>query len=389
MTSDEFQSLLASNLLHRRELHLLRERRPLVPIDATHVKLGDRTLVNFASNDYLGLTHHPRVIEAMAAAARSHGSGAGAAGLITGYTDLHAAAEQRIAQWKGTEAAVLLSSGYQANLAAVQTLAAVAEASGRPIRFLLDKLSHASLLDAVRATMCEYRIFPHNQLSKLQRLLASAPPAQIQVVVTESIFSMDGDAADLAGLATLKAKHPFLLLLDEAHGAGAFGRDGAGYANEGGHAGLADISIATLSKAAGVVGGAVCATTDFCRSLVNHGRAYIYSTAVPAPVAAASIAAIDVMRDEPQRQHRVRELSKRVSDQLNVPGFASPIVPVILGEEQAALDASGKLLDAGMLVIAVRPPTVPRGGSRLRVTLSSEHTDAEVDRLIDVVKSLR
>jgi 8-amino-7-oxononanoate synthase len=283
---------------------------------------------------------------------------------------------------------VLLSSGYQANHAAVQTLAAIAEASGRPVRFLLDKLSHASLLDAVRATNAEYRVFPHNHLAKLQRLLESAPPEQMQVVVTESIFSMDGDAADLAQLASLKAKQPFLLLLDEAHGAGVFGDGGGGYANEAGFAGLADITIATLSKAAGVVGGAVCASADFCRALVNHGRAYIYSTAVPAPVAAASIAAIDVMRDEPQRQQRVRDLAQRVRQAMDVPG-PSPIVPVILGDEQAALEASAKLLDAGMLVVAVRPPTVPRGSARLRVTLSSNHTDAEVDRLIAVLRSVR
>jgi 8-amino-7-oxononanoate synthase len=381
MTSDEWSNFLQADLAVRRGQHLLRERRPLVPVDATHVRWGDRTLVNFASNDYLGLTHHPRVIDAMAAAVRSHGSGSGAAGLITGFTDLHAAVERRIANWKATESAVLLSSGYQANLAAVQTLAAVAENHGRSIRFLLDKLCHASLLDAVRATLVEYRVFPHNQLSKLQRLLADAPAGQVQVVVTESIFSMDGDAADLAGLAKLKAQHPFLLLLDEAHGAGVYGQGGSGYANEAGFAGLADVTIATLSKAAGVVGGAVCASEAFCQGLVNYGRAYIYSTAVPAAVAAASVAAIDVMTAEPQRQSRLRDVAERVRSRLGLPGD-SPIVPVILGDEQKALDASAQLLAAGMLVIAVRPPTVPRGSARLRVTLSSEHTDEEVDRLL-------
>lgn len=384
MTSDDWNAYLTTDLANRRARHLLRERRPLAPIDATHVRRGDRTLVNFASNDYLGLTHHPRVIDAIANAAASHGVGSGAAGLITGYTDLHAAAEHRIAAWKGTESAVLLPSGYQANHAAIQTLAAVAESSGRSIRFLLDKLSHASLLDAVRATLAEYRVFPHNQLSKLQRLLADAPAEQIQVVVTESIFSMDGDAADLAGLAAIKAKHPFLLLIDEAHGAGVFGQGGSGYANEAGFAGLADVTIATLSKAAGVVGGAVCATDAFCQSLVNHGRAYIYSTAVPAPIAAAAVAAIEVMTAEPQRQTRLRELAKRVRSRLGLPG-ESPIVPVILGDEPKALDAAAKLLEAGMLVVAVRPPTVPRGSARLRVTLSSEHTDEEVERLLHVL----
>jgi len=390
MKPQDWQSLLQSDLSRRAESHLLRARRELVQLDSTHLEIDGRRYVNFASNDYLGLTHHPRIIAAMQAALASHGTGAGAAGLITGYTTSHAAAEKAIATWKGTEAAVLLPSGYQANHASVQTIFAVAEQAGKSVRFLLDKLSHASLLDAVRGTGAPMRVFPHNHLAKLDRLLESADPSEIQVVVTESIFSMDGDAADLRTLAAMKQRRNFLLLLDEAHGAGVYGPGGSGLANELGLAGLADVSIATLSKAAGIVGGAVCASTAFCQALVNHGRAYIYSTAIPAAVAEGVVASIGVMRDEPERQARVRSLAARVRSTLarrglTLPAGDSPIIPVIVGSEEAALSAAESLRAEGLLVIAVRPPTVPRGASRLRVTLSCEHSDEEVEKLIELL----
>lgn len=390
MNSKDWQLLLQSDLSQRRENHLLRARRELVQLDSTHVELDGRRYVNFASNNYLGLTHHPKIIAAMQRSLADHGTGAGAAGLISGYTSSHATAEKAIAAWKGTEAAVLLPSGYQANHAAVQTIAAVAELAGKSVRFLLDKLCHASLLDAVRGVGAAMRVFPHNQFSKLERLLAEADPAQIQVVVTESIFSMDGDAADLHALAAMKERLNFLLLLDEAHGAGVYGKDGSGLANEMGLPDVADVTIATLSKAAGVVGGAVCGTNEFCQALVNHGRAYIYSTAIPAVIADGATASIAVMRDEPQRQARVRSLANHVRSALKQHGIAlsagdSPIIPVIVGSEEAALEASDRLRDEGLIVVAVRPPTVPRGASRLRVTVSCDHSDDEVDRLIELL----
>jgi 8-amino-7-oxononanoate synthase len=263
----------------------------------------------------------------------------------------------------------------------VQTLAA------QGARFMVDKLAHASIIDAVRATGSELRVFPHNQFKKLQRLLDDAPAAQLQVVLTESIFSMDGDAADLAGLAELKKRRPFVLVLDEAHATGVYGKHGAGYANERGLQSVVDVSVVTLSKALGVIGGAVCGSRAFCESLVNHGRAYIFSTSIPAHVARGAQAAIEVLRDEPHRQRRVREVAMKVR-QLLCEKFAiiegdSPIIPIVIGSEEAALSASEKLREKGLLVIAVRPPTVPRGSSRLRVTLSCEHKDDEInDRVV-------
>jgi 8-amino-7-oxononanoate synthase len=382
------EELLNAALDYRRAAFQLRQRQVVRPINSTHVEIDGRRYVNFCSNNYLGLTHHPRVIEAAARAAQSHGSGAGAAPLISGYTDLHASAERALATWKGTESAVLLPSGYQANFAAVQTIASVAESRGKRVRFLLDKLAHASLIDAVRASTVPFRVFPHNDLSKLARLLGDADTDELQVVVTESVFSMDGDASPLAGVADLKARHPFVLLLDEAHGSGVYGANGSGYANELGLTSVVDVFVVTMSKSVGCAGGAVCASKTFCDALVNFGRAYVFSTSIPPGVAAACEAAIGVMSEEPHRQSRLRALGKRVREALELSG-ESPIVPIVLGEEEAAIGAATALREEGMLVLPVRPPTVPRGTSRLRVTLSCDHSGAEIDALIRALAELR
>ncbi len=258
------------------------------------------------------------------------------------------------------------------------------------MRFLVDKLAHASLLDAIRATDAPWRIFPHNGMGKLQRFLDEADPKQLQIVVTESIFSMDGDAADLKLLAEMKHARPFVLLLDEAHASGVYGPNGSGLAAEYGLTDAVDIFVVTFSKAAGCVGGAICASKDFCQTAVNLGRAYIFSTNIPPAIAAGIEAAISVMRDEPERQQRVRLLARKLREQLRekgkvLPEGDSPIVPIIVGEESAALDLAKKLLKNNLLVGAVRPPTVPRGTSRLRLTLSCEHTEEEIDRLVQIV----
>jgi 8-amino-7-oxononanoate synthase len=386
---DSLDSLLDAELLRLDQSGLLRSRRAVRPIDAVHVEIDGRVCVNFCSNNYLGLTHHPRLVETMRKSVETNGVGAGAAALISGYSPQHAATETTIARWKMTESAILLPSGYQANLAAIQTLAALGKSQkGQSVRFLVDKLAHASLLDAVRGLGSDWRVFPHNGMDKLARLLADGEENQLQVVVTESIFSMDGDAADLKALDRLKREHSFVLLLDEAHACGVYGRNGAGLAAELGLAETVDVFIATFSKAAGCVGGAICGTEKFCRAVINLGRAYLFSTSVPAGIAAAIEAAIGVMQDEPERLRRVRESSRAFRAKLrerglNVSEGDSPIVPIIVGSESAAIEFSQRLLSRGLLVGAVRPPTVPRGTSRLRVTLSSEHSAQEIANLVD------
>ena len=390
--------MLALALQTRQHEHLLRRRLTCRYLDATHVEIAGRRMVNFATNDYLGLAWHPRVREAASAAAHSHGAGSGASPLVSGYTDLHAHAEEEIARWKGTQAAVVLPSGYQANLAAIVAIAKAAESTGRPIRLLMDKLVHASLIDAAALSGCPFRIFPHNGIEKLSRLLAagdrkgdagSLPDDRLtlNVIVTESIYSMDGDAAPVKQLAELSAASSAAWLLDEAHGTGVYGQHGSGYAAEQGVSG--DVTIVTLSKAMGCAGGAVCGSRALCDAIVNFGRAYVYSTALPPPTVASVLAALAVMRGEPQRQARVRELGLRVRSQLaalpmdaRITGGDSPIIAVIVGDAQRATAVAQRMADAGFWIPAIRPPTVPLKQSRLRISLSCGHTDAEIDGMI-------
>ncbi len=394
MPDSEFESLLLRTLRQRESEGLLRSLRVVAPpadleAQPATVRRDGRELINFASNDYLGLCRHPRVVEALRGAALTHGAGAGAAPLITGHTDLHHRAAAMLALLKRTQEAVILPSGYQANHAIIQTLAAVAP--GGKVRFLLDKLAHASLIDAVQGSGKPYRIFPHNNLAKLERLLVEAAGDELQVVVTESIFSMDGDAADLQGLAAVKARRPFVLVVDEAHATGVYGPAGAGLAAEVGCSDAVDVTLVTLGKALGCGGAAICGSRAFCGAVANFGRAFVYSTGVPACVLAGVCAALDVCRDEPHRAARVRQAASRVraalSQRYEIPPGDSPIIPLIVGDEQAALGLSERLLAAGMLCVAIRPPTVARGASRIRVTLSSAHTDSEIDRLIDGLMS--
>jgi 8-amino-7-oxononanoate synthase len=387
MESD-LERLAERALEERREAQLYRERRVVEHLDSAHVRIEGRRYVNFSSNDYLGLSQHPLIRDAVAQAVRNHGTGSGASTLITGYSSTLESAEKALATWKGTEAAVLLPSGYQASHAAIQAIAGAAGSVNRKVRFLLDKLVHASLIDAVRGTEKPYRVFGHNDLEKLERLLVDREdPNQLQVVVTESIFSMDGDPADLRGLTALKRRHPFVLVVDEAHGSGVYGANGSGYAAELGLSADVDVFVVTLSKALGSIGGAICASRKFCETVVNFGRAYIYSTAVPPTMAAACEAAIAVMRNEPERQRRVRELAKRVRNELSgagwsIPAGDSPIIPSVVGAEDLAMRLAEELKESGMIVSPVRPPTVARGSSRLRVTVSAAHSDEEVDQLV-------
>jgi 8-amino-7-oxononanoate synthase len=235
------------------------------------------------------------------------------------------------------------------------------------------------------------RIFPHNTIAQLRRMLEDAEPNQLQIVVTESIFSMDGDAANLPEIVKLKGEFPFALLLDEAHGSGVYGENGAGYASECGVADDVDVLVVTLSKALGGIGGAVCGSRVICDAVTNFGRAYVYSTSIPPAAAATCTAAIEVMQCEPQRRERVRELARRVRATLAEVGYDfpdgdSPIIPLIVGEDAAALALAAELEEAGMLAWPIRPPTVARGKSRVRITLSCEHSDNEIERLCDAMK---
>jgi 8-amino-7-oxononanoate synthase len=347
-----------------------RRRRDVRDFDGRGARgrIDGTTVVSFASNDYLGLAAHPAVVDAAHDALERWGAGATAARLIVGSRPVHSALEAALADWKQTERALLFPSGYAANLG---VLGAIADA-GTVI--CSDELNHASIIDGCRLARAGVAIYAHGDPRSLERVLRAAPRA---VVVTESVFSMDGDLAPVAEIAALCARYEALLVVDEAHGvldpALEFG-------------GAEVLRVGTLSKFLGALGGYVAGPAPLIELLANVARPFIFTTASSPADAAAGLAALRVFRSAEGRalRNRLALLVERVA-----PGHTSPIVPVILGAEDEALAASQRLFDVGLLVPAIRPPTVPEGGSRLRVTLSASHTAAEVERLTTALTELR
>ena len=323
---------------------------------------GGRPVVSFASNDYLGLSAHPAVVGAARAALDRWGAGAGASRLVTGSRPVHSELEAALAEWKGEEAALLFPTGYAANLGVLSTL-------GRAgARILSDERNHASIVDGCRLARAEVSVWRHRDLDHLGDLLAA--DARPTVVVTDTVFSMDGDVAPVDEVADLCRGAGALLVVDEAHA--VLGPDPD-------LAGVDHIRVGTLSKALGSAGGFVAGPSVLVQLLLNRARTAIFSTASPPASAAAALAALAVARSEEGRALRARlaTLVQRVA-----PDHPSPIVPLVLGPEDRAVRVSDELLARGLLVPAIRPPSVPVGTSRLRVTLSAAHTDAQVDLLV-------
>ena len=342
-------------------------------------EVDGRAVVTFASNDYLGLTHHPDVIAAAHAALDRWGTGSGASRLIVGTRPAHTELEAELAAWKGTEAALLFPTGFAANLGLLATL-------GRSdVTIVSDELNHASIVDGARLARASVRIFRHADLDHLAKVLIDAeadPGAGGPVlVVTDSAFSMDGDVADVGALVDLCAHHEALLVLDEAHAVLGPEVDVAQAAARG----QTVLRMGTLSKALGSLGGFVAGPQRVIDLLRNRARPFIFTTAPTPADVAAGLAAVRIVRsDEGARlAARLRHHVDRVR-----PGHPTPIVPVLLGTEEAALTASADLLDQGLLVPAIRPPTVPAGTSRLRIALSAAHTDDQIDRLAAALAGL-
>jgi 8-amino-7-oxononanoate synthase len=341
-------------------------------------------VVSFASNDYLGLSAHPRVVAAAHEALDRWGTGAGASRLVTGSRPVHAELERELAAWKGTEAAVCFPTGFAANLGVLSVL------GGPGVRVFSDELNHASIIDGCRLSRSQVTVFRHRDVVQLEDLLAAAgrradTPA---LVVTDTVFSMDGDVAPVDDLLALCGRHGALLVLDEAHAVLGPRLDLAAVAPPS-RSGV--VRVGTLSKSLGALGGFVAASRDVVDLMINRARSYIFSTALPPADAAAALAALRVVcsSEGDALVARLASLVDRLSQRaVAPPAHPSPIVPVVLGPEQAAIDASATLLDAGLWVPAIRPPTVPAGTSRLRVTLSAAHRDADVARLIDALVAL-
>lgn len=357
---------------------LLRRLRVLGTPQAREVEIADRgRCLNFSSNDYLGLASHPRLAEALAENARRHGTGAGASRLVCGTLAPHARLEEELAAFKSTEAALAFSSGFAAATGAVPALC------GKGDVVILDKLCHASLVDGARLSGAALRIFPHNDLDKLERHLRWARDKVDRdgriLVLTESVFSMDGDRAPLREIVELKDRHGALLLLDEAHAFGILGPSGRGLAAELGVDERVDLQMGTLSKAAGLSGGYICASRPLVDLLINRARPFIYSTA-PSPALAATACESLVLLGGGEGDQLRERLWKSVRHFRS--DAASPVLPWILGENQAALAAAENLLAKGFLVPAIRHPTVPKGSARLRITLSAAHGEEDIRALM-------
>jgi 8-amino-7-oxononanoate synthase len=384
-----FEAQLASGLASQRDARRYRVRNVVEARAARspHVRVDGRECLAFCSNDYLGLAAHPRVTEAFVAAAREWGVGSGASHLISGHCREHHALEEELAAFVQRPRALLFSTGYMANLAVVQALV------GRGDRVLEDRLNHASLLDAGLSSGARFGRFPHADSAALRARLSRAAAGHT-LVATDGVFSMDGAIAPLAELAAACREHDAWLFVDDAHGFGVLGAHGRGTI-EAAALGPAAVPVlmGTLGKAAGTFGAFVAGTADLIETLVQRARTYIYTTALPPAVAAATRASLRVMQEESWRRERVLQYAARFRREaaalgLNLMPSSTPIQPVLLDTEEAALAASNALLEAGLWVPAIRPPTVPAGSCRLRITFSAAHGPRDLDRLLEALSCL-
>lgn len=370
--------------LRQRQLY---RQRQVIQGGGVEVQIGGETLLSFCSNDYLDLAHHPAVVAAFVAAAQRDGVGAGASHLITGHRPAHHALEEELADFVGTPRALLFSTGYMANLGVT---AALMQRQGSVFE---DKLNHASLIDAARLSGARVRRYAHGDVGRLTALLAAAPPEE-KLILSDGVFSMDGDVAPLPALLDAARTHNAWLLLDDAHGLGVLGQHGRGTFE---HFGLPVASPAilmgTLGKALGTFGAFVAGSDDLIETLIQHARTYIYTTALPPAVAEATRASLRVLREDDGRRallhariRQFREGARQLG--LTLPASETAIQPVILGAPGLALAASEALRARGILVSAIRPPTVPRDTARLRITLSAAHTPQQVERLLDALAQL-
>jgi 8-amino-7-oxononanoate synthase len=377
---------LAAGLAGLADAGRLRTRRAVTrrSTGGTHLRVDGAELLAFCSNDYLGLADHPRGVAAFVAAAREWGVGSGASHLVSGHGREHHALEEELAAFVGRPRALLFSTGYMANLAVATTLL------GRGDRVFQDRLNHASLLDAGLASGARLVRYPHADAAALEGRLRGAATGRT-LVVTDGVFSMDGDVAPLRELAALCRAHAAWLFVDDAHGLGVLGGTGGGSVEAAG-LGVDDVPIlmGTLGKAFGTFGAFVAGSGELVETLLQRARTYVYTTALPPAVAAATRAALRVMQEEPWRREKVlghvaRFRAGAASLGLRLLDSVTPIQPVVLGSETAAAAASDGLRARGLWIPAIRPPTVPAGSSRLRITFSAAHDTSEVDRLLEAL----
>jgi len=358
--------------------------RVLESESAAESRFDGKDVINLASNNYLGLTTHPKLREAALEATRRYGVGSGAVRTISGTMTLHMQLEERIARFKNVEACVVFQSGFAANAG---TVAAVLTPEDHIVS---DELNHASIIDGCRLSRAKIHVFPHKDTAAAERKLADldGQPGR-KLLITDGVFSMDGDIGPLPGLAEAAEKHGAIMMVDDAHSSGVLGRNGRGTIDHFGLHGRVHIQVGTLSKAIGVLGGYVCGSRALIEFLYHRARPFLFSTSHPPAVAAACMAAFDVLEEEPERIQALWDNTRYFKQGLQAAGFSTgvsetPITPVIVGEARTAYAFSAALFEGGVLATGIGYPTVPEGKARVRTIVTATHTRGELDRALDV-----
>jgi len=363
----------------RRRLQVVEEVLP-----GGKVRVGGQVLLNLSSNDYLGLAQDPRLIAGAQAAAARWGVGAGASRLVVGHLALHEALEAELAAFKGTEAAVVFSTGYMANLGVIAALMGPGDV------IFSDRLNHASIMDGIKLSGAALQRYPHRDLNGLEKALQKAPGGKRRLLITDSVFSVDGDLAPLKELVELKERYGVWLMIDEAHATGVLGPGGAGLAQALGVTDAVDIHMGTFSKALGSLGGYVAGEGRLIDYLHNRARSFIYSTALPPPILGAIQAGLQIVREEPERRQNLLANAAAFRRGLRDAGFdtlgsETQIVPVLVGKNEATLKFAGALRQQGLMAVGLRPPTVPPGKARIRFSLSAAHGEEDLARALKII----
>jgi glycine C-acetyltransferase len=349
-------------------------------------RFDGRDVVNLSSNNYLGLTTHPKLREAALRAVETFGVGSGSVRTIAGTMELHMELERRIAVFKRTEAAVVFQSGFAANAGTVSAIL------GKEDLILSDALNHASIIDGARLSRAAIKVFPHRDVAALRALLEETRDVPRRLVITDGVFSMDGDIAPLREITAAAREHGAIMMVDDAHASGVLGRNGRGRVDHFDLHGQVDIQVGTLSKAIGVLGGYVCGSKALIEFLYHRGRPFLFSTSHPPAVAAACLAAFDILESEPERIERLWANTKRMKGGLQGLGFdtgisETPITPIMVGDADLAMSFSDRLFERGVFAQGIGYPTVAKGKARLRTIVTATHTDAELDRALDIIGS--
>jgi len=358
--------------------------RVLETASAAKSRFDGRDVINLASNNYLGLTTHPKLIEAAREAARKYGAGSGAVRTISGTMTLHMELEERIARFKNVEACVVFQSGFAANAGTVAAILTPED------HIISDELNHASIIDGCRLSKAKIHVFPHKDAAAAGRILEElASVSGRKLLITDGVFSMDGDIGPLPALVDVAEKYGAIMMIDDAHSSGVLGRNGRGTVDHFGLRGRVHIQVGTLSKAIGVLGGYVCGSRDLIEFLYHRARPFLFSTSHPPAVAAACLAAFDVLEQEPERIQNLWDNTKYFKQGLASAGFntgmsETPITPVIVGEAKTAHRFSAALFEEGVLATGIGFPTVPEGKARVRTIVTATHTREELDRALDV-----